>query len=97
MISAFTPDTPESLVAGLIDARRDDAYSSGYHRAINDVLALHPLLAAEFIRAHEVTSPQTRQTIRALLRYFEANLGDQSSRAISPRVEHELFGDGLGI
>jgi hypothetical protein len=73
---------------GVLEAHRQEGYEAGYRRAVNDLLADFPLIAADFIRSQSAPSPELRKVLRA----FEEHL----ERAAGSSTSHFVDG-GLGI
>ena len=73
---------------GVLEAYRQEGYEAGYRRAVNDLLADFPLIAADFLRSQSAPSPQLRRVLRAFEEHLERTAGASANHFVD---------GGLGI
>jgi hypothetical protein len=73
---------------GVLEAYRQEGYEAGYRRAVNDLLADFPLIAADFIRTQSVPSSELRKVLRAFEEHLERTAGASGNHFVD---------GGLGI
>ncbi len=73
---------------GVLEAYRQEGYEAGYRRAVNDLLADFPLIAADFLRNQSSAPSELRKALRAFEEHLERAAGSSSNHFVD---------GGLGI
>jgi len=86
----FNGDAIIPAMIGLLDAYSETAFADGYHQAIKDVLATHPLLALQFVQSRRRDGDDIYAVIHAFVQYLESHLNLEPPQA-------QTFIGGSGI